>query len=113
MVPRRVAVVAAGIVAGMVLGIWLTEVAIGGAAGLWIAYHQAIRGPYTLVVPPLGAVALVASVAALSRSAVREYPTGILLAAVGLPGARACRHGRASTSRSTPRSTPGLRPRPR
>ena len=86
MVPRRVAVVAAGIVAGMVLGIWLTEVAIGGAAELWIADHQAIRWPYTLVVPPLGAVALVASVVAL-LSARRDGSTrGILLAAVGQSG---------------------------
>ena len=60
-----VAVVTAGVLAGIVSGIWLIEVSIGGAADLWIDYHQAIRGAYTLVVPPLGALALVTTAAAL------------------------------------------------
>jgi uncharacterized membrane protein len=75
-------VLAAGILAGVVLGVLLTEASLGPSDALWISYHQAIRVPYTLVIPPLGALALVGSVATLirSHSLVVHRPT--ILAAV-------------------------------
>lgn len=62
LVPRslRISVFAAGILAGVVLGVSLTEASLGPSAELWIGYHQAIRVPYTVVVPPLGVVVVVA-----------------------------------------------------
>jgi hypothetical protein len=69
----RVAVLAAGILSGAVLGVWLTEVALGDAAALWIGYHQAIRAPYTLALPPVGAVALVAAALVLLRPGSRPF----------------------------------------
>lgn len=69
-VPRsvRISVFAAGILAGVVLGVSLTEASLGPSAELWIGYHQAIRVPYTVVVPPLGAVVVVASLTTLIGS---------------------------------------------
>lgn len=77
----RVAVLAAGILSGAVLGVWLTEVALGDAAALWIGYHQAIRAPYTLALPPLGVLAIVAAVGALLRREARPARR-LLIAAV-------------------------------
>jgi hypothetical protein len=62
---HRVAIVTAGVPTGTVLGVWLSEVSLGDSAELWTRYHQAIRGSYTLAVPPLGALTLVASVGML------------------------------------------------
>ena len=81
-VSQRVAVVLAGILAGMVLGIWLIEATIGGAAELWIGFHQAIRGPYTLVTPPLGALVLIASVVSFVASRHSVTDRRLLVAAV-------------------------------
>ena len=47
---------------------WLSEVSLGGSSELWIAYHQAVTPAYTRVVPPLGGLALIATLAALAAS---------------------------------------------
>ena len=62
------AIVLTGLLAGAVLGTWLSEVSLGGSSELWIAYHQAITPAYTRVVPPLGGLALIATLAALAAS---------------------------------------------
>jgi len=62
----RMSVLAAGILAGVVLDVLLTEASLGPSAELWISYHQAIRMPYTVVVPPLGALVIVGSLATLA-----------------------------------------------
>ena len=62
------AIVLTGLLAGAVLGTWLSEVSLRGSSELWIAYHQAITPAYTRVVPPLGGFALIATLAALAAS---------------------------------------------
>ena len=62
------AIVLTGLLAGAVLGTWLSEVSLRGSSELWIAYHQAITPAYTRVVPPLGGLALIATLAALAAS---------------------------------------------
>lgn len=67
---RPVAVALTGVLAGAALAAWLTDVAIGGSAPLWISYHQAVTPAYSALVPPLGALALLATAvtAATARS---------------------------------------------
>lgn len=77
-----VAVTAAGVLAGIVVGVWLIELSIGETAELWIGFHQAIRGLFTLVVPPLGALSLVATAAALLTHRHPPVPRRLLVAAV-------------------------------
>lgn len=80
----RTSVLAAGIVAGAVLGVWLTEASLGPSAEVWISYHQAIRMPYSVLVPPLGLVAIIGAVATLVRSGGRVYRPAIVLAVICL-----------------------------
>jgi uncharacterized membrane protein len=61
------AIILSGILAGAVVAVLLTEVAIAGPAELWVGYHQAITGPYTLALPGIGGLALVTTVVALVR----------------------------------------------
>lgn len=80
---HRVAIILSGVLAGAILATWLSEASLGGSAGLWIGYHQAITPAYTQAVPPIGGLALVAALAALVASW-RNPPTRrLLLAAVG------------------------------
>lgn len=65
---RPAAIVLSGLLAGAVLGTWLSEVSLGGSSELWIAYHQAVTPAYTRAVPPLGGLALIATLAALAAS---------------------------------------------
>jgi Domain of unknown function (DUF1772) len=60
------ATVLTGLLAGAVLGTWLSEVSLGGSSELWIAYHQAVTPAYTRAVPPLGGLALIATLGALA-----------------------------------------------
>jgi hypothetical protein len=62
------AIVLTGLLAGAVLGTWLSEVSLGGSSELWIAYHQAVTPAYTRAVPPLGGLALIATLGALAAS---------------------------------------------
>ena len=62
------AIVLTGLLAGAVMGTWLSEVSLGGSSELWIAYHQAVTPAYTRAVPPLGGLALIAALGALAAS---------------------------------------------
>jgi uncharacterized membrane protein len=62
------AIVLTGVLAGAVLGTWLSEVSLRGSSELWIAYHQAVTPAYKRVVPPLGMLALIAAVGVLATS---------------------------------------------
>ncbi len=76
------AIVLTGVLAGAVLGTWLTEASLGGSSELWVAYHQAVTPAYTNAVPPVGALGLIAAVLALAASW-RSWPgRGLVLAAV-------------------------------
>jgi hypothetical protein len=55
---RLVALVASGILAGAVLAIWLLDVELGRSATLFTEYRQAVTGPLTSTLPPLGALAM-------------------------------------------------------
>lgn len=79
----RLSLVASGILAGMVLSVWLVEVSFGPAAEPWINYHQAIRGPYTSVVPPLGALAGIGAVVATICARHPTVHRPLVMAAVG------------------------------
>ena len=80
---HRVAIILSGVLAGAILGTWLGEASSGGSAELWIGYHQAITPAYTQAVPPIGGLALVATLAALSASWRDLGTRRLLLAAVG------------------------------
>ena len=62
------AIVLAGVLAGAVLGTWLSEASLGSSTELWIAYHQAITTSYTGALPPVGGLGLIAALAALTVS---------------------------------------------
>jgi len=80
---HRVAIILSGVLAGAILGTWLSEASLGSSAELWIGYHQAITPAYTQAVPPIGGLALIATLAALAASW-RNPPTRrLLLSAVG------------------------------
>ena len=106
------AIVLTGLLAGAVLGTWLSEVPLGGSSELWIAYHQAVTPAYTRAVPPLGGLALIAALERWPRPG-RTRATG------DSPSvrSRACSSASSSpspcTSRSTPRSRRGNRRRRR
>ncbi len=65
---HRVAIILSGVLAGAILATWLSEASLGGSAELWIGYHQAITPSYTKAVPPIGGLALLATLAALAAS---------------------------------------------
>ncbi|MCO1654214.1 anthrone oxygenase family protein [Pseudonocardia humida] len=58
--------------AGAVLAVWVAEAAVAGSGRLWISYHRAVTAPYTATLPPLGAIAMLAAIAAASRSGPRD-----------------------------------------
>jgi uncharacterized membrane protein len=80
---RPVAVVLTGILAGAVVAAWLTDAAVGGSAELWIGYHQAVTTAYTLLLPPVGALALVAALAAVVVCRHRRRDRRLVAGAVG------------------------------
>jgi len=80
---HRVAIILSGVLAGAILGTWLSEVSLGNSAESWIAYHQAITPAYTLAVPPVGGLALLATFAALASSWRNARIRWFLLAAMG------------------------------
>jgi uncharacterized membrane protein YcfT len=65
---RPAAIALTGVLTGAVLGTWLSEASLGGSSELWIEYHQAITPAYTRALPPFGALALIAALAALVAS---------------------------------------------
>jgi hypothetical protein len=71
---RAATIVLAGLLAGAVLATWVSEVALGRSAQLWITYHQAVTPAYTVSLPPLGALTLIA-VLATGRCCVGESGT--------------------------------------
>jgi len=80
---HRVAIILSGVLAGAILGTWLSEASLGSSAELWIGYHQAITPAYTQAVPPIGGLALVATLAALVACWRNSRTRRLLLAAVG------------------------------
>lgn len=79
----RVAIILSGVLAGAILGTWLSEASVGSAAEPWINYHQTITPAYTQAVPPIGGLAMVATLAALVASWRGPRTRRLLLAAVG------------------------------
>ena len=71
-----VAVALTGVLAGAALAAWLTDAAVGGSAPLWISYHQAVTPAYSALVPPLGALALAATVVTALTSRERRLAVG-------------------------------------
>ncbi|MDQ3987912.1 MAG: DUF1772 domain-containing protein [Actinomycetota bacterium] len=65
---RPAAIVLTGVLAGAVLGTWLSEASLGSSTELWIAYHQAITASYTGALPTIGGLGLIAALAALTVS---------------------------------------------
>ena len=61
------AIILSGILAGAVVAVLLTEAAIAGRAELWVGYHQAITGPFTVALPGIGGLSLLTAVVALVR----------------------------------------------
>lgn len=80
---HRVAIILSGVLAGAILATWLSEASLGSSAEGWIGYHQAITPAYTQAVPPIGGLALVATLAALAASWRNPRTRQLLLAAVG------------------------------
>ena len=80
---HRVTIILSGVLAGAILGTWLSEASLGSSAALWIEYHQAITPAYTQAVPPIGGLALVATLAALAASWRDPRTRRLVLAAVG------------------------------
>ncbi|MBA3279921.1 MAG: DUF1772 domain-containing protein, partial [Geodermatophilaceae bacterium] len=80
---HRVAIILSGVLAGAILGTWLSEASLGSSAELWIGYHQAITPAYTQAVPPIGGLALIATLAALAASWRNPPSRRLLLSAVG------------------------------
>lgn len=78
---RPAAIALTGIVAGAVLGTWLSEASFG-PTGLWIAYHQAITPAYTRALPSIGGLALIAALATLAASWGQPRDRRLTLAAV-------------------------------
>jgi hypothetical protein len=64
-ITHQVATILAGVLAGAVVAVLLTELALGGDAELWIGYHQAITTTYTVALPLIGVLSLVAAVVTL------------------------------------------------
>ena len=89
--PRTIAVLATGLLAGAVLAVWLVQEALGGSAELYIGFRQATDPAFTRVLPPLGVGGLVAAVVALGLGW-SQHPTSkhltrwLTLAAVGCLG---------------------------
>lgn len=82
-VAYQAAIIFTGALAGAILATWLTEASLAGSSELWIAYHQAITPAYTRVLPPTGALALIAALAALAPSWRNPLARWLILAAVG------------------------------
>lgn len=80
---HRVAIISSGVLAGAILGTWLSEASFGGSAEPWIAYHQAITSAYTGVVPPIGGLAMIATLTALAGSWRTPRTRWLLVAAAG------------------------------
>jgi hypothetical protein len=77
-IARSVAVLAVGLLAGAVLLVWAVDVPLGRSAELYQQYRQATTGLLTALLPPLGAVGLVAALlaAALDRGVGRALAAG-------------------------------------
>jgi hypothetical protein len=80
---HQAAIILTAVLAGAVLTTWLVEASVGSSAELWIGYHKATTAAYTSVLPPIGALALIAALAALHASWRNPRPRGFILAAVG------------------------------
>jgi len=80
---HRGAIILSGVLAGAIVGTWLSEASLGSSAEGWIGYHQAITPAYTQLVPPIGGLALVATLAALGTSWRSPRARRLLLASVG------------------------------
>ncbi len=79
---HRVAIILSGVLAGAILGTWLSEASLGNSAEAWIGYHQAITRAYTQAVPPIGGLALVATLGALAPSSRNPRTRRLVLAAL-------------------------------
>lgn len=62
------ATILAGVLSGGLLTAWLTEVSLDGSDELWIVYHQALTPAYTLALPTIGILALIAAGLTLATS---------------------------------------------
>ncbi len=65
---RRVAIGLTAVLVGALLVTWLSEAALIASSELWVEYHQAVTPGYTLALPPIGGLALLAAVAASRAS---------------------------------------------
>ena len=80
---HQAAIILTGILAGAIVATWLTEASLAGSTELWISYHQAITKAYTLALPPIGALALIAAVWALVGSGPGLPARRLILVAIG------------------------------
>ena len=77
------AIILSGVLAGAILATWLSEASLSSSADVWITYHQAITPAYTQAVPPIGGLALVATLAAQAASWRDPRTHRLVLAAMG------------------------------
>lgn len=61
-ITHQLATILAGVLAGAVVAVLLAESALGSSPELWIGYHQAITTTYTVALPLVGGLSLVAAV---------------------------------------------------
>jgi hypothetical protein len=77
----QVAIIATSVLAGAVMATWLVELSLGSSGTPWTEYHQATAPAYTVVLPSIGGLALIAALTALLASW-RDPHRRLLLCAV-------------------------------
>ena len=77
-----VAALLTALLVGAAFATWLAEVSIRDSR-LWVDYHQATTAAYTAGVPPLGALALIATAAALAVTWRSQSRRWLVLGALG------------------------------
>lgn len=80
---HQVAIILTAILAGAGMATWLVELSLGSSTGSWIDYHQATTAAYTRLLPPIGALGLIAALAALAASWRNTHSRRLILAASG------------------------------
>ena len=76
------ATVLTSVLSGALLVTWLSEASLDRSSELWVGYHQAVTPTYTRALPPIGALALLATLAALAASWTSRRDRRLVLAAV-------------------------------
>lgn len=75
---RPAAALLAAVLAGAVLTTWVSEAVLIGSAEPWITYHQTTLEAYSRSIPPLGALVLIAALAAVAAARSRPRERRIL-----------------------------------